>query len=109
MASDPGFVEFVLEQFEPDLGVTAKKMFGEYGLFSGGKMFALICDDRLFIKPTDAGMAFMGEMPRAAPYPGAKEIPVVEDRLEDGAWLSEVARLTVPELPAPKRRKKKGS
>ena len=107
MASDPGFLEYVMDQFEADCGVTSKKMFGEYGLFSGGKMFAMICDDRLFVKPTDGGRAFIGAVKEAPPYPGAKPIFVIEDRLDDSEWLSELARITTRELPAPKPRKRK--
>lgn len=55
MASDPGFVEYVMDQFEADCAVTSKKMFGECGLFSAGRMFGMICDDRLFVKPTPGG------------------------------------------------------
>lgn len=111
MASTQEFMDFVLEQFEPELAVTARKMFGEYGVYSGGKMFAMVCDDRLFIKPTGAGSVFAGEVARGEPYPGAKPAFLIEDRLEDREWLSELARITVAELPAPKKKgkgKKKG-
>lgn len=30
-------------------------MFGEYAIYSNGKVAALVCDDRLFVKPTLAG------------------------------------------------------
>lgn len=106
MASSQDFVDFVTEQFEADCGVTSKKMFGEYGLFSRGKMFALVCDDRLFVKPTDGGRAFVGEITEGSPYPGAKPCFVIEDRIEDREWLSELARITTRELPEPKRRKR---
>jgi len=102
MASALGFVEFVVDQFEADLGVTFKKMFGEYGLFSGGKMFGMVCDDRLFIKPTDGGRSYVGVPVEAPPYPGAKNAFLVEDRVEDPEWLSELARITVRELPEPR-------
>jgi TfoX/Sxy family transcriptional regulator of competence genes len=107
MASDPGFVEYVLDQFEADCAVTSKKMFGEYGLFSSGRMFGMICDDRLFVKPTDGGRAFIGKVREASPYPGAKPIFVIEDRLDDAEWLSELVRITTRELPAPKPKKRK--
>jgi len=106
VASSQDFVDFVTEQFEADCGVTSKKMFGEYGLFSRGKMFALVCDDRLFVKPTDGGRAFVGEITEGSPYPGAKPCFVIEDRIEDREWLSELARITTRELPEPKRRKR---
>lgn len=107
MASSQEFVDFVVDQFDADRGVTAKKMFGEYGLFSEGKMFGLICDDRLLFKPTEGGRNHIGEVVEAPPYPGAKPCYLIEGRIEDGAWLSELARITTRELPAPKKRKKK--
>lgn len=107
MGSSQEFVDFVLEQFEEDCSVTARKMFGEYGLYSQDKMFALVCDDRLFIKPTEGGRALVDDPVEAPPYPGAKPAWVIEERLEDRAWLSELARVTVRELPEPKRRKRR--
>ena len=107
MASDADFVQYVVDQFDRDRDVTSKKMFGEYGLFSEGKMFALICDDRLLFKPTDGGRAFIGDVVEAPPYPGAKLCFLIEDQIDDGEWLSELARITTPELPEPKKRKKK--
>lgn len=107
MASSQEFVEYVTGQFADGLEVTHKKMFGEYGIFSGGKMFGLVCDDRFFVKPTDGGRAYVGDIMEAPPYPGAKPCFVVEDGLEDQEWLSELARITIRELPAPKRRKRR--
>ena len=51
MASDKSFVEFIIDQIENVGTITYKKMFGEYGIYSNGKIFALICDNKLFIKP----------------------------------------------------------
>ena len=84
MASDLSFVEYVVDQFEENCGVTFKKMFGEYGLFSEGKMFGMICDDRLLFKPTEGGRAYIGDVVEAPPYPGAKPIFLIEGQLEDG-------------------------
>ena len=106
MASDLNFVEYVVDQFEENCGVTFKKMFGEYGLFSEGKMFGMICDDRLLFKPTEGGRAYIGDVVEAPPYPGAKPIFLIEGQLEDGEWLSELVRITTRELPAPKPKKR---
>lgn len=110
MASDPGFVDFVVGQVDDDLAVTSKKMFGEYAIYSGGKLVALICDDQLFVKPTEGGRAFIGNVVEAPPYPGARPSLLIGDRIEDPEWLSELVRITVRELPEPKpkKRKKKG-
>jgi len=107
MASDKTFVEFVLDQIENAGNITAKSMFGEYGIYSDGKLFALVCDNKLFIKPTEAGRSFIKEVREASPYPGAKASFLIEENLEDRDWLSELVRITVKELPEPKAKKKK--
>lgn len=108
MASDPSFVEYVLDQIADDCGVTDRKMFGEYGLFGDGKCIALICDNRLFVKPTQGGRTFIGDDIVEAPaYPGARDSFVVEERLEDRQWLSQLLRITTNELSRPKKKKKK--
>lgn len=104
MASDQKFVDFVVEQIQNAGEITAKKMFGEYGVYSDGKLFGLICDNKLFIKPTTAGRAFIGEVVEAPPYPGAKNSFLIEDKIEDREWLSELVRISVKELPVPKKK-----
>ncbi len=107
MASDQTFVDFVVDQIENAEGITAKKMFGEYGVYAGQKLFALICDNKLFIKPTIAGRTFIKDVVEAPPYPGAKPSFLIEDKLEDRDWLSQLVQITVEELPAPKPKKRK--
>ena len=100
-------VDFVLDQIENAGVITAKKMFGEYGIFSNGKIFALICDNKLFIKPTEAGRTFIKDVVEAPPYPGAKSSFLIEDKVEDREWISDLVRITVRELPEPKPKKRK--
>ena len=107
MASDKAFMDSVLEQIENAGLITYKKMFGEYGVYSNGKIFALVCDNQLFIKPTAAGRDFIGEVVEAPPYPGAKMYFLIEDQIENREWLNELIRVTVAELPEPKPKKKK--
>ncbi|GAA4319240.1 TfoX/Sxy family protein [Flaviaesturariibacter amylovorans] len=107
MATDQTFVDFILSQLKLVGDVSAKKMFGEYGVYANGKLFGLVCDNKLFIKPTSAGRAFIGEVVEAPPYEGAKPSFLIEDRIEDRQWLSELVRLTVEELPEPKAKKEK--
>jgi len=106
MATDKRTVEHLLEQAAGAGDVSARPMFGEYGLYLGGKLVGLICDDRLFVKPTPGGRALAGAMEDAAPYPGAKPQMVVEaDRWDDADWLAGLLRITAVELPAPKPKK----
>jgi TfoX/Sxy family transcriptional regulator of competence genes len=109
MASDLSFVEYVLDHLEEDCLVSYRKMFGEYGLYSDGKLFGLVCDNRLLVKPTEGGRAFIGRVVEALPYPGAKPSFLIEDQIEDAEWLSELVRITTRELPPPKPKKRKKS
>ena len=109
MASDQHFVDFIIDQVNSSGRVTYKKMFGEYGLYFDIKLFALVCDNKLFIKPTSAGRAFIGDAVEAPPYPGAKPSFLIEDKIENSDWLNELIRLTVEELPEPKPKPKKKS
>lgn len=105
MASKQEFVDFVLDQIENAGEITAKKMFGEYGIYSDGKLFGLICDNKLFLKPTEAGRNFISEVAEVPPYPGAKPSFLIGDQIEDREWLSELVRISVKELPKPKKKK----
>jgi len=107
MSSDKNYVDFVVDQLDNADQITYKHMFGEYGIFSNGKIFALVCDNKLFIKPTEAGRNFIQDVVEAPPYPGAKLYYLIEDKLENREWISELVRITVSELPEPKPKKKK--
>ena len=107
MASQQGTVDFILEQIAGAGAVQARKMFGEYGVYCEGKMVALVCDDQLFVKPTVAGRAYLGEVDEAAPYPGAKpHFRISADQWDDGDWLTELIKRTTLALPAPAPRRK---
>ena len=107
MASNQNFVDFVIAQIKNTGEITAKKMFGEYGIYADGKLFGLICDNKLFIKPTISGRTYIGNVVEAAPYQGAKPNFLIEEKIEDSKWLSELISISVKELPAAKPKKKK--
>ena len=54
MASSIDFVQYIADQCSGAADITARKMFGDYGLYCDGKIVGLICDDRLYVKPTEA-------------------------------------------------------
>jgi TfoX/Sxy family transcriptional regulator of competence genes len=106
MATGLGFVQFVVDQLEDAGVITYRKMFGEYALYSDGKVVALLCDNRLFVKPTEAGRAFVGRVTLAPAYPGAKPSFLIEEKLEDRDWLSSLIRITAEHLTAPVPKKR---
>ena len=107
MASKKEFLDFIVDQIDTTGLITYRAMFGEYGIWCDGKIFALVCDNKLFIKPTLGGRDFIGDVVEAPPYPGAKNSFLIEDKIEDREWLSQLVKVTVAELPEPKPKKKK--
>lgn len=108
MATQQRTIEILLEQVTGAGAVTAKPMFGEYGVYIDGKMIGSVCDDQLFVKPTVSGRAHAEPVSDAPPYPGAKpQMFIAADRWEDAEWLGELLRVTAAELPTPKPRKPK--
>ena len=77
-------------------------MFGEYALYLDGKVVALICDDQLFLKPTPEGLAYLGSVSEAPPYPGAKYFYLLSAELDDPERLSGALRVTARALPEPR-------
>ena len=106
MASNPQFVEFAADQMQEAGVITYRKMFGEYGLYCDGKIFALICNDQLFIKITEAGKQLCPDLQEAPPYNGAKNYLLIED-IENRERLTKLVTVTCAELPQPKPKKRK--
>jgi TfoX/Sxy family transcriptional regulator of competence genes len=99
MSSQQGTVDFIVEQMAKAGVVSARKMFGEYGIYCDGKMVALVCDDQLFVKPTAAGRTFIDDVTEGAPYKGAKPCFVIPpEKWEDHEWLAELIRISTTEL-----------
>lgn len=106
MASQQNFVDFVVEQIQKVGTISTKKMFGEYGIYADDRIFGVICDNKLFIKPTKAGRDFIGDPVEMPAYEGAKPSFLIKEKIEDKDWLSELVRITLKELPAPKAKNK---
>ena len=83
MASNPDFVQYIADQCAGAGEITVKKMFGDYGIYCDGVIFGLICDNRFYLKPTEAG------------------------DVDDRDYLSALVRETCNALPQPKPKKKK--
>lgn len=110
MGSKQATVDFVLDQMSGAGELSAKRMFGEFGLYCGGKFFAVVADDQLYLKPTPGGRAWLGQPDEAPPYPGASNwFRIDGERWDDRDWLSRLAALTAAELPLPAPKKPKPS
>lgn len=108
MASKQDTVDYIMDKIQSAGEVSARKMFGEYGIYCDGKMIALVADDQLFIKPTEGGKSYLGSFEEAPPYPGAKLwLLIPEDDWDDSLALSELIRITTAEAPLPKPKKSK--
>ncbi|WP_249311294.1 TfoX/Sxy family protein [Congzhengia minquanensis] len=104
MASSEEFVQFACEQASGAGEITYRKMFGEYGVYCDGKLFALICGDQFFLKITDAGRALCPNLKEAPPYDGAKPYFFIED-LDDRESLTKLVSVTCAALPPPRPKK----
>ena len=104
MASSVDFVQYVADQCGGAGEIVAKKMFGDYGIYCNGKIFGLICDDRFFLKPTEAVRPLLRTVELLPPYDGAKDYFHITD-IDDRDYLSGLVRATCEALPEPKKRK----
>lgn len=106
MASKQSTIDFLTEQMEKAGSITSRKMFGEYALYCDGKVVAFVCDNSLFVKPTDVGLTFLDKSHFAPAYPGSKDyLKVPEDKWDDSEWLADFIRETAASLPLPKIKK----
>jgi DNA transformation protein and related proteins len=106
MSSDKDFISFVCEQLRGAGETSSKRMFGEAAVYFQGKVVGLVCDNQLFVKPTEAGRAKIGEPIEAPPFPGASKWFLMAD-LDDPEFLADLIRTTADALPVPKIKTKK--
>jgi DNA transformation protein len=107
LASDLDFAQYVSDQCSGAGLVRTRKMFGEFALYCDDKVVALICDNQLFLKPTEPGRVRLKRVLEGRPYPGAKTYFLIDDELDNRERLTELIRATARALPAPKPKKKK--
>ena len=104
MASSKEYLTFILDQLSGLDGVSWRGMMGEYILYFRGRIVGGIYDDRLLVKPTPAALSLMPDAPREPPYPGAKEMLLVED-VDDGGFLRNLVSAIYDEPETEKNRK----
>ena len=104
MASSKDYLTFILDQLSGLDGIAYRGMMGEYILYYRSRIVGGIYDDRLLVKPVPAALERMPDAPRELPYPGAKEMLLVED-VDDAEFLQPLFRAMYDELPPPRPRR----
>lgn len=102
MASSSDYLEYVLDLLADVPEVTTRKMMGEYLLYASGKLFGGVYDDRFLVKDTEASRAVLST--EEVPYEGASAMLLVD--VEDAEAIGAMVSAMLPELPAPKKRRK---
>ena len=110
MATDPRTIELLLDRISPAGQASARKMFGEYGIYCDDTFIGVVCSNRFHLKPTPSGLTYADDLELAPAYDGAKPSLVVPaDRWDDEDWLVALIRLTVNSLSKPEKKKRKNS
>lgn len=108
MATRQSTVDALLDLVARAGDVSTRKMFGEYCVYLDGKPVALVCDDRLLVKPTAAGRGLVPGIEEVPPFPGCKPYLLVPT--DDEGWaaretLCDLLQVTRDALPPPKPRR----
>ena len=101
MASNPDFVQYIVDQCGKAGEITARKMFGDYGIYCNGKIIGLVCDNGFYVKPTEAGRKILRSLDMRPPYDGAKPHFYIEE-VDDRDYLSTLVKVTFDAIPEKK-------
>ncbi|WP_028601298.1 TfoX/Sxy family protein [Ottowia thiooxydans] len=103
MSTRPETLEFLFDQLGDLPGLRARRMFGEYCVYVDDKPVAFVCDDLLYVKPTDAGQGIMNPPVWGSFYEKIKpHLLVTPDRWDERDWLRSLVMATAEALPRPK-------
>lgn len=106
MATQKETVELLLAKLRDAKTFSARAMFGEYALYADGKVVALVCDDRLFVKILPASAELERLCEQGPPYPGARPHYIVDEgQLSTLHNLPAILCAVAAARPAKKKRK----
>lgn len=107
MATQKETVEFLLTRLREPKRFAARPMFGEYALYADGKVVALVCDDRLYVKIVPASKELEPLCEKAEPYPRARPHYLVEEgQFSSLPSLPAILCAIAESLPEKKKRKR---
>jgi TfoX/Sxy family transcriptional regulator of competence genes len=105
MATQRATIDFLLEKLREPRRFSARAMFGEYALYAEGRVVALVCDDRLYVKILPASQALESICEQGHPYLGAKLHYIVEEgQFTSLPNLASILFALAESLPAKKER-----
>lgn len=102
MASDRGYLEYVLDQLCDLDDISYRPMMSEYILYYRGKVIGGIYDDRFLVKATESALRMIPDARMEIPYEGAREMLLIED-ISDRAFMKELLDGIYDDLPAKKK------
>ena len=87
MSTSKDTVAFIEDQLA-GLPIRTNPMFGEYGIYYDDKVVGFICDDTLFIKPSEVDQAFLDRHRDGARVSGIEAVPLGAGRPARGRRLA---------------------
>lgn len=91
--------EKILAHIQQAADARIRPMMGEYLLYVNDTLVGQINHSDVFIKVTDFGETFAGDLAKESPYDGAKPMYVLpREKLDDLAWLKELLAGTAAQL-----------
>jgi len=105
MASDLGFVEYVIEQIDIPVAIRYRKMFGEYMVYLNELPIILICDNTVYVKKLPCIDGFSNELGVGCPYTGAKEHFILDIEMNKANELLMLLVQNTPPLKSKRKRK----
>lgn len=106
MAADAEFAKEVMQLLAPLGDISSRAMFGGFGIFSGGDMFALISGSALFFKVDDSNRAVYAEA-GSAQYKPMPYYRVPPEVLSDRPTLHDWARASIAVAEAAPKKKRR--
>ena len=95
MKANPEYLNFVMDKLSPISNIRSRAMFGGYGIFYEGSMFALIAEDILYFKVNESNRD-MYEKARSKPFPhGISYWEVPTEVIEENSKLFNWANISI--------------
>ena len=107
MSSELAFAEYVREQISGAGDINIRRMFGEYALYCNEKVVGFVIDNQFLVKSTEAGRAILVKPVESELFPGSKPYFLIDEKLDDANFMSELIRSMFNELPFPKPKRAK--